>query len=39
MINHTVTYNFIVQDAYVNQSCYDLQTIHQDSRHDSSGYI
>jgi len=28
MIYHTVTYNFIVQDAHVNQSCYDLQPIH-----------
>jgi len=24
MIYHTVTFNFIVQDAHVNQSCYDL---------------
>jgi len=24
MVYHTVAYNFIVQDAYVNQSCYDL---------------
>jgi len=28
MIYHTITYNFIVQDTHVNQSCYDLQTIH-----------
>jgi len=25
---HTITYNFIVQDTYVDQSCYDLQGIH-----------
>jgi len=24
MVYHIVTYNFTVQDAYVNQSCYDL---------------
>jgi len=28
MIYHTITYNSIVQDAHVDQSCYDLQTIH-----------
>jgi len=28
MVYHKGTYNFTVQDAYVNQSCYDLQTIH-----------
>jgi len=28
MVYHTVTYNFIVQEAYVNQSCYDLHSIH-----------
>jgi len=27
-IYHTVTYNFTAQDANVNQSCYDLHSIH-----------
>jgi len=27
MIFHVITYNFIVQYAYVNQSCYDSQAI------------
>jgi len=28
MIIHTITYNIVIQDAYANQSCSDLQTIH-----------
>jgi len=28
MVYHTITYKFTVQDAYVNQSCNELHTIH-----------
>jgi len=28
MIYHTITYNLIVKDSYVNQSCDDSQPIH-----------
>jgi len=39
MVYHAIAYNFIVQDTYANQTCYDFSTNTLRLRHDSSGCI
>jgi len=33
MFSHTIAYNFMAKDTYINQACEDSQTRHYDSRH------